>query len=264
MSESKTLVTTGGYSKAELIAMSGTVVGGSDEFLPNLGINKDIEDDEEREVPVPSYRIKVKDKGWVYAGRKAPVTFRPFVHGLRYEKWLNDEKSYQMTQIFQDFRQEIIDELGGTDKLGGKENGARCKHVIMGLVSFEDGVTAEGEEVAVKDVPCILRVGGGKYMETNDVFEEFGEDRWLPQYELKLTPVKSGQAYNTDMAWVSLTDELPVTEADWEIFQSFLTEVKSFNQSIQNKFDAAIKSRNAPSGDKDADDEYKFIEDDQD
>ena len=258
MSKSKELAVPEGYTREQLIKMSGTVVGGSDEFLPNLGINMNMEDEQGNDgLPTPSYRVKVKEHGWVYAGRKEVVTFRPYVHALRYEKWLNKEKTFQYTSIFKDFREEIIDELGGVDKLGGKENGARCKHLIYGTVSFDEGTTLEGAKVPIKDFPCLLRVGGGKYMDTNDTFKQFGDERWLPQFQLFLTPVKSGQAYNTDMDWVSLVDELPVSEEDWITFQNFLDEVRSFNAGITNKYKRALADVDVP--DSESDEEFEFI-----
>lgn len=248
-----------GYSREDLIKLSGNIVSGSDEYLSGLIINKEVEDRDGKDVPVPSFYVTYPEVGRVYSERKKPIEIRPFVKAMRYEKWLEQEKKAQCTTIFFSWGEEIIDELGGTDKLNKpNDDKVKCKHLIYCTVSFK-GTTAEGKEVDVKDFPTLLRVGGASFGNVMDLFDELGDDRILMQHPLIVDTYKSGPAYNFKLFWKDLTEELPITAADWDTLQNFRKEIDFFNKGITNKFKLAQKGSPAPEA-TDDEGEYEYIE----
>lgn len=262
MAKAKEVATIEGeYSREELIAMSGTVVSGSTEFLPGISINKKPEDGEENELPVPSFMVNIPDVGMVYSARKATVEFRPYIKRHRYEKWLNDSKTYHLTNIFVDWNAgEIIDELGGTDRLNkANDEKVKCKHLIFGTVSY-DGTTGAGVPHKIVDQPVLLRVGGASFGDVGDLFKELGKDRILMECMLLITPYASGPAYNFKLEWKDLTEDVPITSENQTTFKNFNTEIDVANKQIQNKFKAAQRGSAAPKVDTDANGEYEFVE----
>ena len=241
-----------GLSRADLIKLSGNLVSGSTEYLAGISINKEVEDFDGKDVP---------DVGRVYSIRKEPVEIRPFVKAMRYEKWVNETNSRLNTSVFFSWGEEIIDELGGTDKLDKVNNDdVKCKHLIYCTVSYA-GKTADGKAVSVDNFPVLLRVGGASFSDVADLFKELGQDRILMQHPIMIEPYKSGPAYNFRLSWKNLSEEVDITAEDFDTLNNFRKEIDFNNKGVQNKFKAAQRGNSAPKVEAD-DGEYSFIDDD--
>jgi|TARA_R110000824_G_scaffold140404_2_gene306278 hypothetical protein len=240
-------------------AMSGQLVTGSDNFIPGIRINKNPEtEDKKHDLPVGVFTLRSKqhDGVDVYSKRRGTVTFRPFVHKMRYEAYDSlQNKTVGRSIYFTSFSEEIIAD-NGVLKAGHKSEAiaettkAKCKHIVFGLLSFK-GTTEDGTEVEVVDEPSFVKAGGKAFIEISDMFKEFdNSDRILPMHYLSIEPTNHGEGiYSTALAFEPLT-KTHVWDTDTEealiMFDAYIT---AENDMIQKKWEAKVLKNSSDSAD---------------
>lgn len=249
------VVVHGQYSKEDLLKMAGQMVGGNKNFIPQLYINRLVEDKETGEdLPIGVFTIDTKDKGRVYTKKKAPVTFRPYVFNYRYETYDSAaDKTTGRSILFSDFRAEIYADNGllkagknTPEKLKATEK-CKCKVFLFGTVTLK-GYTAKKEEVVIENQPCFVKFGGKGFIEVGDLFKEFTKANKLSfQYDMTLSPKHLKDAMYTIVAeWSDLTKENPITDDTIKTFETFIQYIEVENKRIENRFNAIVAKKAAP------------------
>ncbi len=108
------VVVYGKYTKDQLLAMSGQLVGGNGNLMPNCYINRQAVDrDTEEQLPLGVYCVDTKGYGKVYSQRKKPIIFRPYVRKFRYEVYdSKEDATVARTILFSNFKEEILADNG--------------------------------------------------------------------------------------------------------------------------------------------------------
>ena len=232
-------------TRRRILAMSGQVISGSKNYIPKVKVNKVVEDREtgkDLPVGVVAFNSKKHDK-WVYAKRKTPVKFVPFVHKMRYIAYdAKAEKTVGRSILFSDWGEEI---LASNGKLkAGKGNSpehiqVKCKHCTYGLISFS-GVDAEGNELEVENEPVLFQTGGKAFIEFGDMMKEM-RGKILAQYEMDVEVVSRGEGiYTIELTFKDLTNQLPFTPAAMEALEQFSAFISAENEIIEKQHNRIV------------------------
>ena len=153
--------------------------------IPRLAINRTPEDDDGNQLPVGHFYTYDSSIGQNVFGK--PVTFRPFISAMQYMHYDADKGEYiNRSIIFKSWKEEAIDILGGTrcGKIPFKERSSltpeqlerqrtiRCYKLVYGLLSFEDGKTAQGNAHKVANLPVLYRVTGTAFSPVSAALEQ--------------------------------------------------------------------------------------------
>lgn len=253
----------GKYTKEQLKALSGQLVGGSQDFLPGLTVNKNAEDKDGNELKPGTFTFKHPKLGNVYSKRKEAIKFRPFLHRYRYEAWNPNAdggkgKAEARTIDIKDFKEEAISDNGlikcGRGAEATKHLQIKCRHILYGTVSFV-GTNAKGEAVEVQNEPVVIKIGGKSWDKVSDLLKDAEKRNILIwDHELDLTIVaREGGFYNTDLKWADLTKVLPFDEAN---LTKFIEYVEANNKLIAKKFEEKLNAKPTEAEKKD-----KIVED---
>ena len=252
------VTTYGKYTKEQLLAMSGQLVGGNGNLMPNLYINRQAVDrDTEEQLPVEVYCVDTKDHGRVYAQRKKALVFRPYVRKFRYEVYdSKEDATVARTILFGNFKEEIIADNGKL-KAGATKEGqplnlpstqkAKCKLYVFGTVSFS-GITTSGKEVEIADHPCYIKFGGkGLFEEYESTFKKMDyKQKLMFLYDLNITVNRTNKYPVAAIEWVSMTNEHPFTDQIAETLEVFNTYINTENKRITAKWDMVTKHNAKP------------------
>jgi RNAse (barnase) inhibitor barstar len=274
MTDNKLITENDAEFERKLRAMAGQYVGGSDAFIPKLGVNRLPEDPKtKQDLPVGAFTFKHKTHGWVFAERKKPVAFRLFAKRFGYERFDNDfdngpgqkkgkmvSRSVQLT----DFKKgsEYISECGrfkcgkANEPEGSKA--VKTKIFFYGTVSFK-GTTADGKEVDIVNEPVVIKQGGLKFLEIDNYFKDFAKDgRKFFDFELTLTPkfvqIADGGVYNIEMQYTDLTKKLEFNDEVFKTLQTFFDYIEAQNKAIEVKFKQVVEGKNQATEDAKHDD----------
>ena len=231
-------------------AMTGQLVGGSENFIPGLRVNKNPEDDDGNEVPTGVLSFRSKKYGDVYGKRKQPVVMRPYAHRMRYEAYDSvAKKAVGRSVLFSTFKEEAISD-NGYMKAGKDSNTfndttkSKCKHMFYGTVSG-DFTTAKGETVTLENEPVFMKVGGMKFIEISDYIKDFTKKgKILPNYTIAVSAVHLGEGiYNIEFVWSDLTKKLELDEAAFDTLQKFSDYINAENAVITKKYNYLLSKR---------------------
>ena len=268
-------------------AMAGQMVGGSENFIPKLNVNKNPEDQEGNDIPVGGFKVKTKNQGTVYSKRKEGIQFRLFAKRYGYvaydSKGGADGKGATVARsvLLPDFNKgsEYISDDGSLK--AGKANPktpttrVSCKIEFFGLATF-DGVSPKGEPIRVENEPMRFTIGGKPFLSVDGYLKDFGKDgRLFFDYMLTVTPVHKGEGfYNIELQFTDLTNKLEFGEEGFKTLQTFYDYIEANNKAIEVKFNQALKNKptaedsvgadiveNAPLEDDFAEDEEEHEED---
>jgi hypothetical protein len=239
----------------KLRAMSGQLVGGSENFIPALQINKTPEK-EGFEIPVGVITFRSKTLGEVFAKRKEPVSFRVFAKRYRYtaysQSYKDTHKGHSGTigrSIFgADFKVEYISDNGllragkGSAKVPA-DTAAKCKHIFFGTISFT-GTNLKGEPVEVKDEPVSLTMGGKPWKEIDEYITNFSKSgKLLFDYPMALTVTfREGGFYNVNLVFADLTKPVKQDDATFKTLETFSDYINAENKQIEAKYIQAQKN----------------------
>jgi len=245
----------GQYSKEDLLKMSGQIVGGNQEFVANMYINRVIKDKAGNRVTpgVFCFASKEKDKDGnfvVLYAKEESVLLKPFIRVFRYEAYdaeANGGKGSNVGRsiLFQDFKQEIISDNGylkaGKGKIETDKCKVRCKIYIYGTVSG-DFVKGDGEVVHVENQEVFIKLGGQNFFEYDKLFKEISKSgKLMFLYNLKLTPEQMDTgAFVANISWDNLTVEAPITDAVVATLEGFNSYIGMENKRVQNKWERIV------------------------
>lgn len=227
--------------------------------VSRLKINSDHIDEQERPLPAGAFFIHHPKKGNVYSKK---VAFRPFLNRYQYVHFdAKENKFVNKSVIFNDFRDEAPDELGGlragkpskkqreaglTEEQTLLNKAVQCFRLVYGTVSYT-GKTVTGEEVEIKDFPCVLKLRGSNFMPIGDVLKGLSKAKKLMfnyAFDLTTKREKNGNVtYYVIQIEVDRTQNLPFTPEDMEALKSFQEAIVAENDSVMKKYEKALRSR---------------------
>jgi hypothetical protein len=225
--------------------------------LPNLTINRSSEDDEG--TTVPSGTFKIAQEGVAIYSKTA--IFRPFINAYQYVEYDPVSNTYPNRSIvIKSFNEEPIDLLGGIscgkvafkdqDKLGPEEQlrqkHIKCRRLMYGLVTMEDGVNTTGEATTVEDLPVLFRLASSNFIAPQDALKAI--TRLKHQYfqhslELSLKREKKGATvYYLVQVKPNLKTSLEFTDDNMDTFRTFQEVIDRENGFIAAKWRTAKKN----------------------
>ena len=183
MSNTNNLPATAADLTPEMMQLLGTTAptGGETERLPQLKINSKRKDKQNRKVPQGYFFVSGLDNQneLVYAESVKLRVLSQLYQWIHYDPEQN--KVTNKTILIPSFNHEARD-MGGTTRCGkptskdlremskaqqAKYSDIRCFRQLRGLVSYT-GQTADGEQVTLENVPCILLLKGSNFSPFED------------------------------------------------------------------------------------------------
>jgi hypothetical protein len=240
MSDSNIIVK--GMSNEQIMQVIGQDDGSSvGTNIPRLAINRSPEDDDGNQLPVGHfYTYDSKTGQNVYS---KPVTLRPFISAMQYMHYDAPKGEYiNRSIIFKSWREEAIDILGGTKcgKIPFKERAnltpekleeqrtIRCYKLVYGLLSFDKGVTAQGESISIENLPVLYRVTGTAFSPVSAALD-------LNTKRQK----KGGNVYYTPDIFVNADANLQLSDDDMETLKVFQESIDVENKEVVSLYNAA-------------------------
>ena len=231
----------------------GSSVGAN---IPRLAINRSPEDDDGNQLPVGHfYTYDSKTGQNVYS---KPVTLRPFISAMQYMHYDAPKGEYiNRSIIFKSWREEAIDILGGTKcgKIPFKERAnltpekleeqrtIRCYKLVYGLLSFDKGVTAQGESISIENLPVLYRVTGTAFSPVSAALDQLNKRKKLMfncTFSLNTKrQKKGGNVYYTPDITVNADANLQLSDDDMETLKVFQESIDVENKEVVSLYNAA-------------------------
>ena len=255
MSDSNIIVK--GMSNEQIMQVIGQDDGSSvGTNIPRLAINRSPEDDDGNQLPVGHfYTYDSKTGQNVYS---KPVTLRPFISAMQYMHYDAPKGEYiNRSIIFKSWREEAIDILGGTKcgKIPFKERAnltpekleeqrtIRCYKLVYGLLSFDKGVTAQGESISVENLPVLYRVTGTAFSPVSAALDQLNKRKKLMfncTFSLNTKrQKKGGNVYYTPDIFVNADANLQFSDDDMETLKVFQESIDVENKEVVSLYNAA-------------------------
>ena len=255
MSDSNIIVK--GMSNEQIMQVIGQDDGSSvGTNIPRLAINRSPEDDDGNQLPVGHfYTYDSKTGQNVYS---KPVTLRPFISAMQYMHYDAPKGEYiNRTIIFKSWREEAIDILGGTKcgKIPFKERAnltpekleeqrtIRCYKLVYGLLSFDKGVTAQGESISIENLPVLYRVTGTAFSPVSAALDQLNKRKKLMfncTFSLNTKrQKKGGNVYYTPDIFVNADANLQLSDDDMETLKVFQESIDVENKEVVSLYNAA-------------------------
>ena len=255
MSDSNIIVK--GMSNEQIMQVIGQDDGSSvGTNIPRLAINRSPEDDDGNQLPVGHfYTYDSKTGQNVYS---KPVTLRPFISAMQYMHYDAPKGEYiNRSIIFKSWREEAIDILGGTKcgKIPFKERAnltpekleeqrtIRCYKLVYGLLSFDKGVTAQGESISIENLPVLYRVTGTAFSPVSAALDQLNKRKKLMfncTFSLNTkSQKKGGNVYYTPDIFVNADANLQLSDDDMETLKVFQESIDVENKEVVSLYNAA-------------------------
>ena len=255
MSDSNIIVK--GMSNEQIMQVIGQDDGSSvGTNIPRLAINRSPEDDDGNQLPVGHfYTYDSKTGQNVYS---KPVTLRPFISAMQYMHYDALKGEYiNRSIIFKSWREEAIDILGGTKcgKIPFKERSSltpekleeqrtiRCYKLVYGLLSFDKGVTAQGESISIENLPVLYRVTGTAFSPVSAALDQLNKRKKLMfncTFSLNTKrQKKGGNVYYTPDIFVNADANLQLSDDDMETLKVFQESIDVENKEVVSLYNAA-------------------------
>ena len=255
MSDSNIIVK--GMSNEQIMQVIGQDDGSSvGTNIPRLAINRSPEDDDGNQLPVGHfYTYDSKTGQNVYS---KPVTLRPFISAMQYMHYDAPKGEYiNRSIIFKSWREEAIDILGGTKcgKIPFKERAnltpekleeqrtIRCYKLVYGLLSFDKGVTAQGESISIENLPVLYRVTGTAFSPVSAALDQLNKRKKLMfncTFSLNTKrQKKGGNVYYTPDIFANADANLQLSDDDMETLKVFQESIDVENKEVVSLYNAA-------------------------
>ena len=246
-----------GMSNEQIMQVIGQDDGSSTgNNIPRLAINRSPEDDDGNQLPVGHfYTYDSKTGQNVYS---KPVTLRPFISAMQYMHYDAPKGEYiNRSIIFKSWREEAIDILGGTKcgKIPFKERAnltpekleeqrtIRCYKLVYGLLSFDKGVTAQGESISIENLPVLYRVTGTAFSPVSAALDQLNKRKKLMfncTFSLNTKrQKKGGNVYYTPDIFVNADANLQLSDDDMETLKVFQESIDVENKEVVSLYNAA-------------------------
>ena len=233
--------------------------------IPRLTINRTPEDDDGNQLPVGHFSTYDSNVGQNVYGK--PITFRPFISAMQYMHYDADKGEYvNRSIIFKSWKEEAIDILGGTrcGKIPFKDRSTltpeqleqqrtiRCYKLVYGLLSFNNGKTAQGNAHNVENLPALYRVTGTAFSPVSAALDQLKKRKKL-MFNCTFTidtkrQKKGGNVFYVPEIGVNAEENLQLSDMDMETLKVFQDSINTENAEIIAGYN---KAKNSKSMDKD-------------
>ena len=228
--------------------------------IPRLTINRTPEDDDGNQLPVGHFSTYDSNVGQNVYGK--PITFRPFISAMQYMHYDADRGEYvNRSIIFKSWKEEAIDILGGTrcGKIPFKDRSTltpqeleqqrtiRCYKLVYGLLSFNNGKTAQGNAHNVENLPALYRVTGTAFSPVSAALDQLKKRKKL-MFNCTFTidtkrQKKGGNVFYVPEISVNAEENLQLSDMDMETLKVFQDSITTENTEIIAAYNKAKNSK---------------------
>ena len=228
--------------------------------IPRLVINRTPEDDDGNQLPVGHFSTYDSNVGQNVYGK--PITFRPFISAMQYMHYDADKGEYvNRSIIFKSWKEEAIDILGGTrcGKIPFKDRSTltpqeleqqrtiRCYKLVYGLLSFNNGKTAQGNAHNVENLPALYRVTGTAFSPVSAALDQLKKRKKL-MFNCTFTidtkrQKKGGNVFYVPEISVTAEENLQLSDMDMETLKVFQDSITTENTEIIAGYNKAKNSK---------------------
>ena len=228
--------------------------------IPRLAINRTPEDDDGNQLPVGHFSTYDSNVGQNVYGK--PITFRPFISAMQYMHYDADKGEYvNRSIIFKSWKEEAIDILGGTrcGKIPFKDRSTltpeqleqqrtiRCYKLVYGLLSFNNGKTAQGNAHNVENLPALYRVTGTAFSPVSAALDQLKKRKKL-MFNCTFTidtkrQKKGGNVFYVPEIGVNVEENLQLSDMDMETLKVFQDSITTENTEIIAGYNKAKNSK---------------------
>ena len=228
--------------------------------IPRLAINRTPEDDDGNQLPVGHFFTYDSNIGQNVFGK--PVTLRPFISAMQYMHYDADKGEYvNRSIIFKSWKEEAIDMLGGTrcGKIPFKDRSTltpqeleqqrtiRCYKLVYGLLSFNNGKTAQGNAHNVENLPALYRVTGTAFSPVSAALDQLKKRKKL-MFNCTFTidtkrQKKGGNVFYVPEISVNAEENLQLSDMDMETLKVFQDSITTENTEIIAAYNKAKNSK---------------------
>ena len=228
--------------------------------IPRLSINRTPEDDDGNQLPVGHFYTYDSNVGQNVYGK--PITFRPFISAMQYMHYDADKGEYvNRSIIFKSWKEEAIDILGGTrcGKIPFKDRSTltpqelerqrtiRCYKLVYGLLSFNNGKTAQGNAHNVENLPALYRVTGTAFSPVSAALDQLKKRKKL-MFNCTFTidtkrQKKGGNVFYVPEISVNAEENLQLSDMDMETLKVFQDSITTENTEIIAGYNKAKNSK---------------------
>ena len=228
--------------------------------IPRLTINRTPEDDDGNQLPVGHFSTYDSNVGQNVYGK--PITFRPFISAMQYMHYDADKGEYvNRSIIFKSWKEEAIDILGGTrcGKIPFKDRSTltpeqleqqrtiRCYKLVYGLLSFNNGKTAQGNAHNVENLPALYRVTGTAFSPVSAALDQLKKRKKL-MFNCTFTidtkrQKKGGNVFYVPEISVNAEENLQLSDMDMETLKVFQDSITAENTEIIAGYNKAKNSK---------------------
>ena len=228
--------------------------------IPRLSINRTPEDDDGNQLPVGHFSTYDSNVGQNVYGK--PITFRPFISAMQYMHYDADKGEYvNRSIIFKSWKEEAIDILGGTrcGKIPFKDRSTltpeqleqqrtiRCYKLVYGLLSFNNGKTAQGNAHNVENLPALYRVTGTAFSPVSAALDQLKKRKKL-MFNCTFTidtkrQKKGGNVFYVHEISVNAEENLQLSDMDMETLKVFQDSITTENTEIIAGYNKAKNSK---------------------
>ena len=228
--------------------------------IPRLTINRTPEDDDGNQLPVGHFSTYDSNVGQNVYGK--PITFRPFISAMQYMHYDADKGEYvNRSIIFKSWKEEAIDILGGTrcGKIPFKDRSTltpqeleqqrtiRCYKLVYGLLSFNNGKTAQGNAHNVENLPALYRVTGTAFSPVSAALDQLKKRKKL-MFNCTFTidtkrQKKGGNVFYVPEISVNAEENLQLSDMDMETLKVFQDSITTENTEIIAAYNKAKNSK---------------------
>jgi hypothetical protein len=260
MNELTTISKSEQMALAQAMGMGGTANASSEDRLPELKINYEEENDQGQALTRGLFYVKGSGDDPVYA---KTVRFRPLSQLFQWIQYdAAENKVKNKTLMVPMLRDEARDQRG-TTRCGKptsavlremskeeqrKYSDIKCFRQIRGLVSYT-GKNADGEEVTIENLPCIIMAKGSGFNCFEDEFlKKLPRGRKLYEYWSTINTTKE-KGTGGNIWWVmhfepELTEPVAMTDTDFETVKVMAAMVMNENERIENAYQKALRESN--------------------
>jgi len=233
--------------------------------IPRLAINRTPEDDDGNQLPVGHFYTYDASIGQNVFGK--PVTLRPFLSAMQYMHYDADKGEYiNRSIIFKSWKEEAIDVLGGT-KCGKipfkdratltpeqleKQRTIRCYKLVYGLLSFDKGKTANGNDHKLENLPVLYRVTGTAFTPVSAALDQLKKRKKLMfncSFSLDTKrQKKGGNVFYVPEISVNADANLQLSADDMDTLKLFQDSIDAENSEVIDEYNK-VKAKKANGSD---------------
>ena len=231
---------------------------GSD--LAFLRINYNVEDDQDKQLPVGYWTIATAEHGAVFSKE---IEFQIFLQRYQYTHWDEEAEEMANKSILAKnlYPQTEVPDMLGTMRCGSvpysqreslnaeqalKQKSIRCFRMLFGRVTLLNAVDVDGKKVEASNIPCLWRARGSNFMTVNDAMESLSaQKKPFIFYKLKsgLEKKKNGGVIYYVSNFNVGDGPLAFEADDNELLKSFCEYVDDANKGVMKAYDNALMKK---------------------